>query len=410
MSFSKGLLFLASYIFVGLVIAAIIVLFFPHQIPRLSQMLPESAESSRVAALDDTAAGAAPLSFAGAIRKAQPAVVSIQYRSDILPPEIDPRTGNSNPDAQPTIEFGYGSGVIVRPDGYIATNYHVVSKARFIFVELFDGRRASAEIIGMDMDTDLAVLKIDLDNAPFLPFSAGHAIEVGDLVFAIGNPYNLFKQSVTQGIISATGRSTRGAALVTDNVAQIENFIQTDAPMSPGSSGGALINSLGELIGITTLNIGAKISGQTAINFAIPAHQAEKVIDQLIETGKVSRGWLGVSGTDMRLVRVASLSGRYDQATLDKLDQIIASVPFGVGVMVTGMDTRGPAHRAGLQIDDVITHFNDELITSSGQLINAIVNTPPGKSAALKLIRAGKSIELKVTVDERPTANGDRSE
>ncbi len=408
MSFSKGFLFFISYIFAGLVVAAIIVLFFPQQIPRLQQMLPETAEPARIQETGEAPSEAAPLSFAGAIRKAQPAVVSIQYRSDILPPEVDPRTGNSNPDAQPTIEFGYGSGVIVRPDGYIATNYHVVSKARFVFVELFDGRRASAEIIGMDMDTDLAILKIDLTDAPYLPFSANHPIEVGDMVFAIGNPYNLFKQSVTQGIISATGRSTRGAALVTDNVAQIENFIQTDAPMSPGSSGGALINSLGELIGITTLNIGAKISGQTAINFAIPADQAKKVVNQLIETGKVSRGWLGVTGTDMRLVRVASLSGRYDQSTLDKLDKIIASVPFGVGVMITGMDATGPARSAGLQIDDVITHFNDTLITSSGQLINAIVNTPPGKSASLKLIRAGQPVELTVTVDERPSANGTR--
>lgn len=275
-----------------------------------------------------------------------------------------------------------GSGVIVSEDGYILTNNHVVDNAVKIAVTLPNGKEYNAELIGRDpggtevSGTDLAVLRIDAEELPALPFGDSDALEVGEWVVAIGTPFNL-SQTVTRGIVSAKNRASTKI--------QYSNFIQTDAPINQGNSGGALINIRGELVGINTLiATNALTPGNVGIGFAIPSNTAEKLLPQLIEHGKIVRGWLGIT---MRSVG-------HDLA--EKLD---FDTPRGALVLEVGPGS--PAEKSGIQHGDIILEFNKEAIQDSTHLMHAVGATPVGTSVRIKVLRNGKERELTVKLEER---------
>ncbi|MFV2061827.1 MAG: trypsin-like peptidase domain-containing protein, partial [Gammaproteobacteria bacterium] len=286
-------------------------------------------------------------SYAPAVKNAAPAVVNIQSTKVITerlhPLMNDPNFrqffGGSIGEPRKRMEFSLGSGVIISPQGYILTNHHVIKDADEILVALQDGRTTIATVIGTDPDTDLAVLHIKLDNIPAITLSKSHDIDVGDVVLAIGNPFGV-GQTVTSGIVSATGRDMLG-------INTFENFIQTDAAINPGNSGGALINSYGELIGINTA-IYSRNGGSQGIGFAIPLSLARNVLTQIIEFGHVKRGWLGVAIQDMN----SELANSFG------LKQVY-------GTIVNGIAKSGPADKAGIKPGNVITHINGIKIKNS---------------------------------------------
>ncbi|HEX6550947.1 MAG TPA: trypsin-like peptidase domain-containing protein [Gammaproteobacteria bacterium] len=277
---------------------------------------------------------------------------------------------------QNRLESSLGSGVIVSSDGYILTNYHVISGADAIQVGVQDGRSAAAHIVGVDPDTDLALLKVDLPNLKPIGLGRSDDLHVGDVVLAIGDPYGV-GQTVTQGIVSAMGRSQLG-------LSTFENFIQTDAAINPGNSGGALVNASGQLVGINTA-LFSTTGGSTGIGFAIPVNLARGVMKQLIEYGRVMRGYLGVEPQDITP----------ELAQAFKLDDTH-------GFIITSLGATGPAAKAGLQPGDAIVAIDGEPVENSRDALNRVAGKAPGTVATLKVIRRGKTFSVKVTVAERP--------
>jgi Do/DeqQ family serine protease len=273
------------------------------------------------------------------------------------------------------VERGVGSGVIVTRDGYILTNNHVVEGASDVQIELPDKRTFTAKVVGTDAPTDLAVLKVDSKDLPTLAIGDSDAVRVGDVVLAVGNPLNI-GETVTSGIISAKGRQT---PLGGDGY---ENFLQTDAAINHGNSGGALVNTNGQLIGINS-QIMSPSDGNIGIGFAIPSNMAKNVMDQLIKTGSVRRGMLGV--------KVQPLT--QDMATAMNL-------PSSQGALVSDVDEGSPAAHAGLHQGDVITELNGKPVADSNQLRNAIASTQPGTTVSLKLLRDGKTESVNATLGE----------
>lgn len=341
--------------------------------------------AEKVEPLIDTSRTGGVVSYSAAVKVAAPAVVNIfttqkvkQLDHPLLnDPAFREFFGNQVPDQlEPgQNENSLGSGVIVRPDGYILTNNHVVSQADQIIVALQDGRRAVAKIIGTDPDTDLAVIKIDLDKLPVLPFKLS-GNEVGDVVLAIGNPFGV-GQTVTQGIISATGRSDLG-------INTYEDFIQTDAAINPGNSGGALIDVAGNLIGVNTA-IFSQSGGSLGIGFAIPAKVCQQVLNSILKDGRVVRGWLGIS--------------------LMPVQQDDVMAPKQAGVVVADVLKNGPAAQAGLLKGDKIIQVNDEKITSASHLINYVALQAPNSTIMIQVDRAGQPLTLDVVVGERQIQN-----
>ena len=327
------------------------------------------------------------VSYSAAVKVAAPAVVNIfttqkvkQLDHPLLnDPAFREFFGNQIPDqfSQNKNENSLGSGVIVRPDGYILTNNHVIAQADQIVVALQDGRRAVAKVIGTDPDTDLAVIKIELEKLPVLPFKLS-GNEVGDVVLAIGNPFGV-GQTVTQGIVSATGRSDLG-------INTYEDFIQTDAAINPGNSGGALIDVAGNLIGVNTA-LFSQSGGSLGIGFAIPARICQQVLNSILKDGRVVRGWLGIS--------------------LLPVEQVNILEPKGPGVVVADVLKTGPAAKAGLKKGDKIVKVNDEVITSTSHLINFVALQPPNSTIQISLERDGKSLDVAVVVGERKEQNQD---
>ncbi|HEX8947778.1 MAG TPA: DegQ family serine endoprotease [Dissulfurispiraceae bacterium] len=269
-----------------------------------------------------------------------------------------------------------GSGVIVDKDGYILTNNHVVKDADEIKIKLSDGREFKGKVIGTDPKTDLAVIKIGSDHLPVVKWGDSDRLRVGERVLAFGNPYGL-SQTVTSGIVSATGRANVG-------IADYEDFIQTDAPINPGNSGGALISIRGELIGINTA-IFSTSGGYQGIGFAIPSNMAKSVMDSLIKRGKVVRGWLGLSIQPI----TPELAGQF--GLKDEKGALVGDVVEG-----------SPAERAGLQRGDVVVEFDGKEVRDPAGLRNMAANTPPGKEVTLKVLREGKPKAIKVTIAELP--------
>ena len=323
--------------------------------------------------------------YADAVMKAAPAVVSIQT---IVWKKNEPSTNTEEPLTQRFLgknsphlpkneaEKGAGSGVIIRSTGYVLTNYHVVANRDQISVRLHDGRLAKAELIGSDPETDLAVLKINLDKLPTLIAANMKHLHVGDIVLAIGDPFSI-GQTVTQGIISATGRTS-----VTQNT--YENFIQTDAAINPGNSGGALINTNGEIVGINS-NIYSSTGNFQGISFAIPIDLAKQVAEQIIQNGYVIRGWLGVEGQEISTKVLDTL----------ELDQVH-------GILITDVDTNGPGDLAGLKNGDIITRINQKKITNTNDILNLIAAGRPGDEFLVEGIRERQSFMTKVILGQRP--------
>jgi len=330
-------------------------------------------------------------SYSAAVKVAAPAVVNIfttqkvnkaehpllndpafrEFFGDQIPDQLGPEQN----------ENSLGSGVIVRSDGYILTNNHVIAQADQIVVGLNDGRRALAKIIGTDPDSDLAVIKIELDKLPVLPFKLS-GNEVGDVVLAIGNPFGV-GQTVTQGIISATNRSDLG-------INTYEDFIQTDAAINPGNSGGALIDVAGNLIGVNTA-IFSQSGGSLGIGFAIPAQICQQVLNSILKDGRVVRGWLGIS-----LI----------PNTLD--EDVLASKP--VGVIVADVLRDGPADAAGVKRGDKIIQVNNEQISSASHLINYVALQAPASVIDVVVERDGKQQTLQVKVGERKVQQNAQSQ
>ena len=337
--------------------------------------------AEKVEPLINTTRTGGVVSYSEAVKVAAPAVVNIfttQKVKQINHPLLDAPTlreffGNVLPDQlkQGPNENSLGSGVVVRKDGYILTNNHVISQADQIVVALHDGRRAVAEVIGTDPDTDLAVIKIALDDLPVLPYKI-RGNEVGDVVLAIGNPFGV-GQTVTQGIVSATGRSDLG-------INTYEDFIQTDAAINPGNSGGALIDVAGNLIGVNTA-IFSQSGGSMGIGFAIPAKICQQVLNSILKDGRVVRGWLGIS------------------LLPSKQDDIL--VPEQNGVVVADVLRDGPAAQAGLKRGDIIMSVNGEAISTPAQLINYVALQAPSSTVSVVVKRGDDNLTLSVVIGER---------
>ncbi len=323
-------------------------------------------------------------SYANAVQAAAPAVVNI-YTTKVVTQRSpafsdDPFfrrffQGDSTVPRQ-RLESSLGSGVIISTQGYVLTNNHVVDGADEIQVALIDGRSASASVVGTDPETDLALLKINLPKLPTIVFGRADELRVGDVVLAIGNPFGV-GQTVTQGIVSATGRQQLG-------ISTFENFIQTDAAINPGNSGGALINTRGQLTGINTA-IFSRSGGSQGIGFAIPANLAETVMEQILEQGRVIRGWLGINAQDI---------------TPDLAES------FGIhghgGAIVSGVYPGSAADHAGLVPGDVLMQVGDKNVSDARSAMNITASLKPGSKVDLGIIRQGKSMELHATIGERP--------
>ena len=323
-------------------------------------------------------------SYATAASRAMPAVVSILTRKKVKTMPVDPRFKDplfqfffGNSAVKQKTSTSLGSGVIVSPQGYILTNNHVIAGADDIEVALDDKRKARAQVIGVDPDTDLAVLKIDLDNLPVITLGQMQQVLVGDVVLAIGNPFGV-GQTVTMGIVSALGRNHLGL-----NV--FENFIQTDAAINPGNSGGALVDVNGNLIGINTA-IFTRSNGFMGIGFAIPVSTAKVVMESIIQTGSVSRGWLG--------------------AELQEVTPEAAKA-FGLkslhGIIIAGIVQGGPAERSGIRPGDVIQRVNDKEISDTTELLNKIAYFKPGTQITIQIVRKDQTLNKTVILGKRPT-------
>jgi Do/DeqQ family serine protease len=326
-------------------------------------------------------------SYADLVTRVAPAVVTIRStektRASQQFPFMDDPTlreffGDRMPQQQqPQRVQGVGSGVIVNSDGYILTNHHVVDGAVEIKVELTDNRTFTAKLVGSDPPSDLAVLKIDASNLPMLSLGDSDRMRVGDVVLAVGNPLGI-GQTVTSGIVSAKGRSTG----LSDG--SFEDFLQTDAAINRGNSGGALVNTNGELIGINS-QILSPSGGSIGIGFAIPSNMARAVMDQLIKTGKVRRGMLGV--------------------TIQSVDADLASslnLPTARGAIVTSVQAGGPAERAGVKRGDVITAVNNQPVADTNNLRNVVASMAPGTKVSLKTLRDGREQDAQLTLAELP--------
>lgn len=341
--------------------------------------------AEKVEPLVNTSRTGGVVSYSAAVKVAAPAVVNIfttqkvkQNHPLLNDPAFREFFGNQIPEQnQNQNENSLGSGVIVRPDGYILTNNHVIAQADQIVVALQDGRRAEATVIGTDPDTDLAVIKIGLKDLPVLPFKLS-GNEVGDVVLAIGNPFGV-GQTVTQGIISATGRSDLG-------INTYEDFIQTDAAINPGNSGGALIDVAGNLIGVNTA-IFSQSGGSLGIGFAIPAKICQQILNSILKDGRVIRGWMGIS--------------------LVPPTQEDVLQPRQPGVVVADVFKRGPAAEAGIKVGDRIVKVNNEDITSTSHLINYVALQAPNTEIQVEVVRGDQKVNLTVKVGERKVVNND---
>jgi Do/DeqQ family serine protease len=323
---------------------------------------------------------AAPGSFSAAAKAASGAVVSITAsKTNRSPHAQDPWFRfffGEQAEGEP--QAGLGSGVIVSSSGYILTNHHVIEGADNVEVSLNDQRKARARVVGVDPETDLAVLKIELDRLPVVVLGNSDDLEIGDQVLAIGNPFGV-GQTVTSGIISALGRNQLGI-----NV--FENFIQTDAAINPGNSGGALVDTQGRLLGINTA-IYSRSGGSMGIGFAIPVSTARQVLDSIVRDGQVVRGWIGVEPQELN----AELAETF-------------KVRSKTGVIITGVLQNGPAAQAGVRPGDVIVSVAGQPVKNVTELLSAVAALQPGAASKLGVERREGSLEIQVTPGKRQQA------
>jgi serine peptidase DegS len=357
--------FLVNSVTAGLALAFVLVFLWPSLRDRLNPPVEQNGNPALHA----------PASYADAVDRAAPSVVSI-YTRRVEVQEI-------NPQLQRILRRQYiararqdmGSGVLVSDDGHILTNNHVVSQVRDIQVALWDGRFAPAQVVGSDPETDLAVLKIDLDGLPAAPLASGADIRVGDVVLAIGNALGL-SHTVTMGIVSATGRNDLRSVI-------FEDFIQTDAAINAGNSGGALVNASGEVIGINTRNLSGSLGGQN-IGFAIPIGLASQVMDQIIEYGSVRRGWMGALFNDVPLSLQADGSAAR------------------TGIQVGQVSTSGPAWFAGIREGDILLSLDGQAIDDARAFLLEIARKAPGEQVELEVLRDGQQFGTYATLIQQP--------
>ncbi len=376
----------------------------PDLLPRFGQR----AEGGVVLLQETTTplAGQKIATFADAAKKAMPAVVNIYTSKEMrqrhplmdMPAVVNIYTSKEMRQRHPLMDdsvlrryfpdlaermprqraTSLGSGVIVAPDGYVLTNHHVIEGADDIQLVLADGRRINARVRGTDPESDLAVLKADGGDLPAITFGSLDAVQVGDVVLAIGNPFG-FGNTVTMGIVSATGRNHLG-------INRYEDFIQTDAAINPGNSGGALVDIAGNLIGINS-TIYSQYGGSQGIGFAIPVSLARTVLEQIIRDGEVTRGWLGIEPQDLTAEVAQALA-----------------VESGSGVLIRGIVRSGPADRAGIAPRDVVLEIDGKPTRDTAALLVRIANLTPGAPVKVKLWREKKAVEVDVTVGRRPKA------
>ena len=347
------ILFLLQSIVVGLAVAFVVVLVRPELLPVLSP----TAVTNQAA------------SFADAVDRSAPAVASVYTRRVVQ--------ANASPTAAGRLRLNtsLGSAVIIDAEGYLVTNYHVVADATEIRVQLADGRIADPDVVGFDAETDLALLKVDVGPVPAIPLGRSDQLRIGDVVLAIGNPYGLTK-TVTQGIVSATGRGL--LQLMT-----FENFIQTDAAINEGNSGGALVNTLGQLVGINTAVL-AQDAGTEGISFAIPVDLVRGVVDAIKRDGRVIRGWVGLETDELG-------PSESEELGLDP----------NIGILLTHVIPGGPADAAGLMRGDVILSINGEAVRKRQQALLIVAALEPGDLVELSGWRTGQRYRATLTVAER---------
>lgn len=346
----SALLFILQSIVVGLAIAFLIVMLRPELLPAFGNT--------------------APASYADAVDKSASAVASVTTK------RLVESSGTPDERKRFRVETSYGSAVAIDPQGYLVTNYHVVAQAAEITVQLSDGRQTIPQLVGVDAETDLALLKIDLGTIPAVSLGNSGKIRIGDVVLAIGNPYGLTK-SVTQGIVSGTGRGV-------PNLTTFADFIQTDAAINAGNSGGALINTDGELVGINTAVLAQDIRTE-GISFAIPVDLVRGVIREIREHGRVIRGWLGLEPDDMTTAERAA-----------------RGIERNVGILLSDVYKGGPADKAHMQAGDVIVAINGEPITDPNQARLLVARITPGDEVDITGIRDGKEFHTTLVAAERP--------
>jgi Do/DeqQ family serine protease len=322
-------------------------------------------------------------SYSDAVQRATPSVVNVSTSKEIRSPRHpllnDPVFrrffGDQLPEEAQRAS-SLGSGVIVSTSGYVLTNHHVVEAADEIEVTLADGKKLLAKVVGNDPDTDLAVLRVDAENLPAITFGSSESLRVGDVVLAIGSPFG-FSQSVTSGIVSALGRTGLG-------INTFENFIQTDAAINPGNSGGALTDAAGNLIGINTA-IFSPSGGSMGIGFAIPVSTAKMVLEQIVKSGSVTRGWIGVEAQAISPAMADSfkLGGTR-------------------GALIAGVLRGGPADKAGVKPGDVLLEVQGKPVADPTGMLNLIAGLAPGQPAKVKLKRHGQDVDATITVGRRP--------
>lgn len=347
------LVFMLQSIVVGLAAAFVVVLVRPDLMPSIGVGINGS-----------------PASYASAVDISASAVVNVYTKrlvQDSSAPSENPRF---------RVDTSFGSAVVIDPEGFLVTNFHVVGEAAEIRVQLSDGRIAKATVVGEDKETDLALLKVDQGPLPAIRLGSSRKLRIGDVVLAIGNPYGLTK-SVTQGIVSATGRGLL-------NLNTFENFIQTDAAINAGNSGGALINSLGELVGINTAVL-AQDAGTEGISFAIPVDLVRGVVAEIKEHGRVIRGWMGLTPDD-----------------LTNAERTALGIEGDFGILLVSVHEGGPAAAARLQRGDVILSINDEPILTQRQALLLVAGTTPGDAVNLVAWRDGQQFRTTVIAGERP--------
>ena len=352
--------------------------FRPEWLPRSNAPAPLTQSAPQ-----NVAASIRVASYSEAVQRATPSVVNVSTSKEIRSPRHpllnDPVFrrffGEQLPDEAQRAS-SLGSGVIVSASGYVLTNHHVVEAADEIEVTLGDGKKLLAKVVGNDPDTDLAVLRLDAENLPAISFGSSEALRVGDVVLAIGSPFG-FTQTVTSGILSALGRTGLG-------INTFENFIQTDAAINPGNSGGALIDAGGNLIGINTA-IFSRSGGSMGIGFAIPVSTAKMVLEQIVKSGSVTRGWIGVE--------VQELS-----------PQAAESFKLGDtrGALIAGVLRGGPADKAGVKPGDVLYEVEGKPVVDPSTMLNVVAALAPGTNAHMKLKRKGQNVETDVAVGRRP--------
>ncbi len=388
--FLRFLTFISASAIVGLAAAFIAVVVRPELIARNA---PQPAPASPQPRASPVAVTAAPVvqtpvpepqrltnSYAEAVQRAAPAVVNI-YTARLVTERIQPNAieelfGDARPRYRQRLEQSLGSGVIVDQQAHVITNHHVIATADLIRAQLADGRVANARIVGRDPDTDLAVLQLDLTkNIPVMPLGDSDRLQVGDIVLAIGNPVGL-SQTVTQGIVSATGRAQLG-------VATYENFIQTDAPINVGNSGGALISASGDLVGINTAVL-AKNLGVEGIGFAIPVNLVRGVMREILTKGRVVRGWIGIVPAD-----------------IDELEARRFNLPQP-GVVVAKLYVGSPAAAVGMEPRDIILTVNGAKVGSAQDTLTRIANAKPGGKIKVTGLRGTEEFSSEVEVTERP--------